>query len=239
MLIFVVTVVIAMIYGAQLRIMNRQLRQMILQYPELKKSADAAKSAADTVAAQVELADRPWVAADIYFSGPFDFNVNGANVRLSLNLLNTGHSPALNTQVEGLPVDVNFIGNGGRDASHFREQVCQDATEYVKRFSTGIALFPNRPATKGWTLTFNAADLARDHGKGSQAPDVIIWPSVVICIGYKESFDKEIVHHTSYIIDLTHIAPDGLPTANFKIGQSIPQNLLRWALHPERPIEAD
>src|ERR1035438_1237169 len=68
-----------------------------------KKAADAAKSAADTAAKQFETSERPWVDADIRLDGPLSFNVNGANLPLVFQLLNSGHSAALAVQIAVRP----------------------------------------------------------------------------------------------------------------------------------------
>jgi hypothetical protein len=66
---------------------------------ETRKSADAAKSAADTAASQLELAERPWVDANITVNGSISFNENGANVPIKIALKNSGPSPALSVHV--------------------------------------------------------------------------------------------------------------------------------------------
>ncbi len=77
------------------RIASRTLIEIQKQYPQLQKSADAADNAAKTAARQLELAERPWIAANIERNGPLTFNVNGANIPIKITMRNTGNSPAL------------------------------------------------------------------------------------------------------------------------------------------------
>ena len=110
----------------------------IKMYRANKRAADAAKSAAETAARQLELSERPWVQAQISIAGPFNFNVNGANLHLRFQLLNTGHSPALATVIEGSPVD--SLATGVADAAQSRDSVCQGATQTVQRYpGSGVA----------------------------------------------------------------------------------------------------
>jgi len=54
------------------------------QWTASNRAAGAAESAAKTAASELEMSERPWVDADISIDGPFDFDVNGANIRLKI-----------------------------------------------------------------------------------------------------------------------------------------------------------
>jgi hypothetical protein len=47
-----------------------------------KKAADAAKSAADTAASELELTHRPWVYTDIEITKPLTFDSSGAQIEI-------------------------------------------------------------------------------------------------------------------------------------------------------------
>src|SRR6185437_11915003 len=105
-------------------------------YRANRDAADAAKESADTGIKQLELAERPWVDANITLDGPFTFNVNGANITVKIELRNNGHSPAFNTwaTMRGLvaPASIN--------PDQYRDEVCKTVTD--QRNKVGISLFP-------------------------------------------------------------------------------------------------
>lgn len=82
----IATVVAVVIYG-------RQLAANI-------NAADAAKSAANTAAAQLEMTDRPWVTIDIVITGPLTYSDKGG-VFMSFLFIpeNIGRSPAQNVLI--------------------------------------------------------------------------------------------------------------------------------------------
>ena len=212
----------------------------IKMYCANKKSADAAKSAADTAVSQLELAERPWLNASFDISGPFDWDVNGANIRLVWHIVNSGHSPALKTVVEAYPVDSNFV-DGDENPIASRDLACQSATGMIQKFPYyGIAIFPNSPpVTQGAKVTISNQDIAKHHGKGSQTPGIISGPSVVVCIGYKSSFSPK-VYHTSYIFSLIYAdATTNLPRDDFKVGDNIPAVRLKLRPDFQNPVAAD
>ncbi len=207
-----------------------------LMYCETKKAANAAKRSADTAASQLELAERPWVKAEISINGPFDFNVNGANIHLKFRLLNTGHSPALTTVIEALPVDSYFTGIA--DPAQYRDQVCRHANDVIQRYPDhGVALFPNSPFEQGGTWTF--AEISKNHGNGSKIPGFIVWPSVVVCIGYRPPFNQTSIYHTSYIFDFIKVDGSNRPSVDFKIGEDVERDRLRLQCHHVNCITAD
>jgi hypothetical protein len=236
---FAATVVMAVAAALYTHYARKQLKAINDQFPELHTSAEAAKKSADTAARQLELAERPWVSAGIAIAGPFDFTVNGANIHLKLHLQNTGPSPALNTVIEGRPVDSAFTG--GPDTLQMRDEACNAANGMIQKFPTsGIALFPNNPFEQTLTWTFTASELAKNHGAGSRVPGVIVWPAIVICIGYQPPFDPTKIYHTSYILDLFKTDPiTRLPNVNFTINQNVPANLLFLRIDSRGGLKAD
>ena len=84
-------------------------------------SADAAKTAADTAARQLELSERPWVFADIAPVMPLTFDNTGMNLTLQFVVKNTGHSPAFVWKDEEI-----FAEPSGKDPIAERERFCHD-----------------------------------------------------------------------------------------------------------------
>lgn len=203
-------------------------------------SAKATQAVADTATNQLELSERPWVNADIGVDGPFIFNVNGGNITLKFRLLNSGHSPALGTVIQGIPVDVLFVGSGGKDAAQYRDSVCQEATDMIRKFPrAGVDIFPNAAFEQSWTWTFPSAELSKNHGTGTTAPGKIIWPSMVVCIGYRSSFNPLPVYHTAYVLDLMKLDANNQINTTFSIGEDVDQKHLVLRCHSEKCITVD
>ena len=95
------TTIYAIVAGGQLLVMRGQLHEVIRQYPEIQKSANAAKSAADTADATLknqqrsfEIDERPYLVGQTpAFSGP----PLAANTSIHINFTfkNIGRTPAL------------------------------------------------------------------------------------------------------------------------------------------------
>jgi len=187
-------------------------RLTYLMYCETKKAADAAESAAKTAASQLELAERPWVDANIALDGPFTFNTNGASIPLKITLRNTGHSPALSVNISPLPL----IGHKAVDAANYREQVSRDAARIATTMPQfGIALFPNVNFEQREEIGIGKEEIENKKASkdfpDSKFGDVILSPAVVICIAYRPSFNSTSVYHTAYIADLYKIDSVRIP----------------------------
>lgn len=213
--------------------------QIARQYPKLEESADAAKSAADTAASQLELAERPWVDASIRLDGPLTFDADGANIPLKIVLRNTGHSPALSTFVSAFPL----VGSEGANAIRYRRQVCQAATKTTFRSQLGFALFPNANYEERLGVGISRKEIEKDKASkefpGSHFGEAILWPSVVVCVAYRPTFNHASVYRTAYIVDLLRIDSAGRVGVGFKIGENVDEKHLRLRLHPLGAITAN
>ncbi len=109
----------------------------LLIFFQTKKAANAAKSAAETAAKQLELSERPWVDADIRINGPLRFNANGANLDVLVTSRNSGHSPAFNATITPTLV------TGGPGPIDERNETCRTAVRLATTVGSGISLFPN------------------------------------------------------------------------------------------------
>jgi hypothetical protein len=69
--------------------------QATIQATEATIAANAAKSAAQTAARELEFSKRPWISGEVSLTGPLVFDANGAHVDFSVKLKNAGHSPAI------------------------------------------------------------------------------------------------------------------------------------------------
>lgn len=97
------------IYYGQLKVMRGQLGEIIKQYPEIQKSADAAKSAAETAFATLQSSQqqfrneqRPYIFASPQAAGPQSTIVQTLpdgrfQIAITVEINNGGRSPAINT----------------------------------------------------------------------------------------------------------------------------------------------
>ncbi|MGA8366095.1 MAG: hypothetical protein ACLQMT_01760 [Candidatus Acidiferrales bacterium] len=213
---------------------------MNMQLKATQQSANAATSAADTATKQLELTDRPWVDATIALDGPFSFDINGANIPLKVTLRNTGHSPALSVVISPLPL----LGSKGMNAANYREQVCQDATRTATTAPQfGVALFPNANFEERMTVGIGKQDIedarASKEFPGSHFGDVILSPSVVICIAYRPTFNQTSVYHTVYVVNLLKLDSENRLGFAFKIGEDVDQEHLLLRLGVAGAITAN
>lgn len=182
---------------------------------------------------QLELAERPWVEADIAINGGLTFDINGARIPLKITLRNTGHSPALSTTVSPLAL----IGSKSLSAINYRNQVCQDAARTAIAYPQwGVALFPNATFQRGYDVILRQKDI--DSGKASKENpkanfgEVMISPAVIICVAYRPSFNNTSVYDTAYIIDLVKLHTiNNAPPFVFDIGQAVEQQNLGLQFH--------
>jgi hypothetical protein len=211
-----------------------------LMYCVNKKAADAAKSAAETAASQLELSERPWVDAQILLNGPLTFNINGASIPLKLSLRNTGHSPAMFVAISTLPSVASKTDN----AVPYREQACKDATRVSATMPDfGITLFPNVTFEQRYEVGLPKEEIEKGKASkvfpGSRFGDVILSPAVSICMAYRPTFHGTRIYHTAYIVDLFKVDSANHLDVRFKIGEDVDQKHLLLRIHPWSAIYAD
>ena len=216
---------------------EKTLRQNQTQFDatldQVKKQSAAMQHAGDLSAQQLELSERPWVEADIAIDGPLTFDINGARIPLKITLRNTGHSPALSTTVS----PVALIGSKSLSAVTYRNQVCQDAARTAVAYPQwGVALFPNASFQRSYTVILTQKDI--DAGKAStENPkanfgEVMMSPSVIICVAYRPSFNNTSMYDTAYIVDLVKFHTiNNAPPVIFDIGQAVEQQNLGLRSH--------
>jgi hypothetical protein len=204
----------------------------IAMYFANKKSADAAKSAANTAASQLELAERPWVDASMATDGPFNFVENGVRVPFKFQLLNTGHTPASATRIE---LRMNSPFSAGPSADQLLAQACSEATQGVlQRPYFGITLFPNRPLEQSQSFAMSNEEIAK-----LRIPGEITWPNLIVCIAYRSTFADK-VYHTGYILALSKVDPaTGREDVRFKLRETVDQKNLRFKCSISNCIVAD
>jgi hypothetical protein len=173
---------------------------------QLKISAGAAQSAADTAAKQLEMTDRPWVAIDVAITSPLTYNDQGAQMSFSFIPKNIGHSPAQNVLIipELIPV---FMGD---DVHEIQKKICDGAPQVNSAFPKYV-LFPGEPFSEPFGLSMSAESVIAHWGKlppGMKQPDPI--PIALVgCVDY--TYETSPRHHqTGFALDVD-LKNGGLP----------------------------
>ncbi len=159
-----------------------------LMYCANKKAADAAKSAADTAARQLEMAERPWVSIDTGKLISFGFQDDiGAYAAFDLGVSAMGHTPAQRVRALGRLVTRADFTNPALQTRAF----CDEVEKTALRDST---IFPGQK-----NITVRASAIwGKDFAKNSKAKSVNF--VVLGCLAYTDSFEKS--HHTGFTFDL-------------------------------------
>lgn len=181
----------------------------ILIFSESKRSADAAKSAADTASRQLELAERPWIRVDLQIAGPLIIDANGMSLVVRAITRSTGNSPAAAVLMES-KMFVNYawpvtLINAKRDAFceglKRRDAINQ---KYLK------SIFPGGqepPENQHLSVPKTELDQALKGGNGR------VLPVVITCAVYQSTFNNR-VYETAYI--------SGIMSIEQGIGMAVP-----------------
>lgn len=200
----------------------------VKMYSANQKAADAAASAADAYAKELELSERPWVDAAVGINGPFSFDVNGAHLNVLITAHNSGHTPALNTTVSPYAL----IEFGGPNPYQFRDQKCRDVVQMVRTSRSGVSLFPGSTIPYPATVDLSKEDIA----KGSkQVKGQISFLKLIVCIAYQPTFADKF-YTTGYIFDVSRVDEKNLPRVDFAVGQDIDVVHLRLQLGPDSVV---
>ena len=207
----------------------------IKMYCANKKAADAAKSAADTAASQLELDDRPWVDAAIALDDleqfPLEYNVNGANIHLKVKVRNSGHSPAQNVDISSSTA----LGKTSIDATKQLQDACKSASLASTRFASVGTIFPTVIAERRESIGFGKEDIQ----KSQLASNSMTFPTVIICIAYQPIFKKQVIYHTAYIVDLYTVDDKGHLGVTFNLGTNLDSKHITLIAHTDHPVVAD
>jgi hypothetical protein len=169
-----------------------------LQWTATNKAANAAKSAADTAANQLELFDRPWVTIDASIASPLTYDGTAVRIAFSFTPKNIGQSPAQNVLIvpELIPV---FMGD---DVRKEQQRICDGAGQINSMFPRYV-LFPNEPFVEPFALDLPTEAINSHWGKlppGMKAPDPIPI-GLVGCVDY--TYENSPKHHqTGFAFDV-------------------------------------
>jgi hypothetical protein len=189
------------------------------------KAAEAAKSSADTAAAQLELSERPWVYTDVEIKGPLSFDSKGAHLQIQLTSRNDGITPAVGVSSRA----ELYSGRPDPHSPNERTRFCGEATSH--QGGEGRVILPkSAPEEELWMLEVPTKDIEEDAkflGYGNDK----FGASVIVCTIYKSTFAKD---RSPYFTDTTyhllHILPNKSANPNtigiLKIGENIPRDNL-------------
>jgi len=187
LLLIVVTATQAAIYFRQSGIMETQ--------------AGIAKSQLEATIAE----QRPWVALEPTIISPFAYTDAGANLTVRFSLTNTGHSPALNVQLDGRMVLVKSHAH----LLDIQKTICDELKKRpVGDEGAGIVLFPgSRPSLQDFQFSVAKAEI--DQGVQELSGHHLIIPALIGCAEYFYPADKS-QHETGFIYFVHHRPPFGL-----------------------------
>jgi hypothetical protein len=184
---------------------NDTLEQMKAQTNSQGVAAEAAISASNTAARQLEVAQRPWVTIKNSGSpGNLAFDKDGnANITFHFVLSNSGQSPAVNVSIN--PKLMVIMPGGEKSLPVQMAEVNRFCEAFMKPFYLQEVIFPN-------------TDRVRDVGVGATSAEIsqrwlpqfnFVQFKVMICIPYQSGFDTKKWYYTGGIYDLQHDLPGG------------------------------
>ena len=151
----------------------------IVQSCATRKAADATKSAAQTAARQLELAERPWLTSTVSVASDLTYDDLGGHLTLHYVVENIGNSPAIS-----VVISPELYPTTRLDSFYERRRICTDSQ--ASKSSFGYTIFPKRPVEVYVSITMAKQDMAI----ASKAVGNSFLPvDVVDCIGYRTSFN--------------------------------------------------
>jgi len=197
----------------------------ISQWRAMLESNKLTRISADAAAAQLELAQRPWVFTDMEITKPLSFDSNGAQMQVKLTTKNNGSSPAIGVWVSS---EIYIPRLGHPDAIAKRTDVCGEVHPWGN--ISGWALIPKSPTPQeGFhALSAKREDLEEatrnPYSKGS------FTVAIIVCTKYESSVVKHgrvsFPYFSNTAYQLFQVLPNKKVISDFQIGQDIPSKNL-------------
>jgi hypothetical protein len=176
--------------------MKGQLNEMNRQYPEIKKSADAAESAAITADKTMKMAYRPRITLAGANPSVMQSEINGvlhtelvdSRLRVGIDLANTGPFAARNVRV------FRFDNLGAKESAH--------KLPYVEWLGTMKTIQPTTTGNSGGFAVPGIRKVTSDEIRLLQSGK--LWATFSVLIAYDDDFGQ--THHTEYC-DLFTLQP--------------------------------
>jgi hypothetical protein len=174
---------------------------------ETRKSAGAAKSAAETAQKQLEISDRPWMKDLVKADSALTFDNKGnANLTIIGSAKNIGHSVAtgvtMNAQWIALPMDEYFTEPTKRQ-TEFCDKIAKTQLDPMK---WGAAVFPDDHADTRMTLSISRKDIDASRVPFKGQPGKNFGSFIVGCIDYQYSSSTQ-RHQTRFVYDVFCLNP--------------------------------
>ncbi len=163
-------------------------------------SANAAQEQSSTSARELELSQRPWVAAKFTPVDKVLVDEEGMHLTVEMNAKDIGQSPAVR-------VAYGFaLMSFPRDFYAARKELCKSQELGSKLKANGKFLetwFPGDANTVRVTITLPRKDFFAPEK--DRPPQFVTAPTVIACVAYRPSF-KDVEYHTGYILILRHFS---------------------------------
>jgi len=132
---------------------RRQWKAISDEIPEVRKSAKAANTAAETARDTLIASNRPWLDVRVAIVGPLTFDDLGAHLPVLVETTNVGHSPAIRVaSTEEFIQELIGVPNPWQEIKRFCEQAGGQSAMASNRGVTQT-IFVGRPQQQRWTLT--------------------------------------------------------------------------------------
>jgi hypothetical protein len=186
----IMTIVIALIYWGQLCQMRRAT----------KAAEGANKVATDTLIAS----NRPWLDIQPTIKGPLTFDKAGAHLTMQVEMVNTGHSPAVRviTSNEFIQI-INWNPHPWNELKKICDLAGGGSALETNRGLTQI-VFPGKPFSDEFSFVMSPDELERKVVPEYRSP--YIYPAVVWCTAYRSDFSDK-VHRIGYIWNIYKFDP--------------------------------
>jgi hypothetical protein len=185
----------AVVAALQWCTMNATYSEIQKQTAASTKSADVARSAADTAANQLVLTERPWVKIKQRIISPLTFNLGGrasgipvAMIKIEDTIENVGATVAVNvlSWEDVIPVDLD---HSIRTARARQREYCDAQRHPNPQGLSGYTLFPHDPSIGQSTVgpqmpNVAAATIRNESGLNGKVAFVLVG-----CVWYRSSFE--------------------------------------------------
>ncbi len=187
-------------------------------FNETKRAANISKEGVDVSRNTLIASERPWMMprTDV---GDLTFGKDGAaSIVATYSLNNVGHSPAVKVGAGA----ILYMTKSGLDAQDKRNEICRLANKAGE--VGGQTIFAGDHTNFQGSLRVSQEDI-----KKSVVIPNFVTPSVIICIAYQSTLEKE-WHYTGVIYDIRGI------NTMVKIGDRLPRDKMQFTYSTYRPI---
>lgn len=154
---------------------------------------------------ELELSERPWIAAEVSLVGPLVFDANGAHVTIRIDIKNVGHSVALNVMPDIALFGLQEAPVGIRKA---QKRICSGSNEAAGKTGSGYMIFPGvkippiylRPSIDASQIR---AAVLQHAEPGTRLLDL----HLLGCISYNSTLGKGSLYQTGIAFEVAQADP--------------------------------